>query len=288
MIDLHTHSTFSDGSLTPEELVAAAEQSGLTALALTDHDTVGGLTRLLAAGAGRPVRCIAGVEISAEFQPGTLHLLGYFIDPTEKGLTSTLARLRAGRALRNQEILGKLHTLGLMVTEEEVRAHAGEEVIGRPHFALALIARGYVRDKEEAFGRYLARGQPAYAERFRLTPAASIQCIRAAGGVPVLAHLGTLALGQKDLRKVVMQLRDQGLEGLEIYYPEHHPTQVRQYRNLAKDLNLAVTGGSDFHGTLSPHIKLGRGFGSLQVPDDLLAKLEARKPQPGTTTIKPN
>ncbi|MCX6995754.1 MAG: hypothetical protein NTV49_01380, partial [Kiritimatiellaeota bacterium] len=191
------------------------------------------------------------------------------------GLARALARLRAGREIRNQEILSKLNALGLTVTAEELRVCAGEEVVGRPHVALAMIARGYVRDKDEAFGRYLASGQPAYAARFRMTPAESIQRIRAAGGVPVLAHLGTLALGRKDLRALAMQLRDQGLEGLEVYYPEHAPAQVRQYRDLAKDLNLAVTGGSDFHGTLSPHIKLGRGFGALQVPDDLLAKLAA-------------
>ena len=279
MIDLHTHSTFSDGSLTPEQLVAAAEQAGLTALALTDHDTLGGLPRLLAASASSRVRCVAGVEVSAEYSPGTLHLLGYFLRPDDPGLAAALAELRKGREARNQEILRKLTARGLTLTEAEVRGFAGGEVIGRPHFAQALIARGYVRDKEEAFARFLARGQPGYAERFRLTPEDSIRCIRAAGGVPVLAHVGTLKLGAKELRKLVTQLRDQGLEGLEIFYPEHHPAQVRRYRDLAKDLNLAQTGGSDFHGALSPHIKLGRGFGSLQVPDDLLAKLEARKPQ---------
>ena len=278
MIDLHTHSTFSDDTLTPEELVAAAEQAGLTAVALTDHDTTAGVERFLAAGAGRPLRCIAGVELSAEHHPGTLHVLGYFIQPANAALQDGLDRLRTGRAVRNREILRRLNELGLPLTWEEVVAYAGGEVVGRPHFALALIARGCVVDKEEAFARYLARGQPGYAERFRLTPAASLQLIRDAGGVPVLAHPHTLDLGRKELRKLIMELRAQGLEGLEVYYPEHSPAQVRQYRDLAQGLNLVPTGGSDFHGALSPYIKLGRGFGTLQVPDEVLAKLEERKP----------
>jgi len=248
-------------------------------VALTDHDTTAGLARFLAAGAGRSVRCVAGVELSAEHHPGTLHLLGYFIQPDSPALQRGLETLRAGRAERNQEILARLNALGVDLAWEDVLALAGGEVVGRPHFARALIARGRVADKEEAFDRYLARGQPAYVERFRLMPAATLQLIRAAGGVAVLAHPHSLKMGRKELRALVMELCAAGLEGLEVLYPEHAPDEVRQYRALARELNLVPTGGSDFHGVLSPDIQLGRGFGALRVPDDVLPRLEARRPR---------
>ncbi|TAN35643.1 MAG: PHP domain-containing protein [Verrucomicrobia bacterium] len=278
MIDLHTHSVFSDGSMTPEELVAVAAEAQLTVVALTDHDTTEGLPRFFAATKTSGVRGITGVEISAEHHPGALHMLGYFFDPAHAGLQEKLAQLRAGRTERNQKILNHLHELGLELTWDEVHALAGGEVVGRPHFARAMIARGHVKDKDEAFAKFLARGKPAYAERFRLSPADSIQMIREAGGVPVLAHPCSLKLGQKMLRALLLELRDAGLEGVEVYHSEHNSSQAKLFHRLAVDLGLAVTGGSDFHGALMPDIKLGRGFGSLRVPDDLLPVLEARRP----------
>ena len=279
MIDLHTHSIFSDGSLTPEELVTVAVAARLEAVALTDHDTTEGLPRFLAAATRNGVRGIPGVEISVEHHPGALHMLGYLFDPTHAGLQAQLAQLRAGRSARNRQILAKLQTLGLELTWDEVHALAGGEVVGRPHFARALIARGHVQNKAEAFTKLLARGRPAYAERFRFSPVESIQMIRAAGGVAVLAHPCSLKLGQKNLRALLLELRAAGLGGVEVYHSEHNPSQTRLYHRLATDLGLACTGGSDFHGTLMPAIKLGRGFGSLRVPADLLPKLEAQRPR---------
>lgn len=278
MIDLHTHSTFSDGTLTPEELAAAAATAQLEAVALTDHDTTEGLSRFLAAAVQCGFRGVAGVEISAEHQPGAMHLLGYLFDPTHAGLQAQLGQLRAGRDERNLLIMDKLRGLGLELSWAEVRAFAGGEVVGRPHIARALIARGHVQDKAEAFTKLLARGRPAYAERFRLSPAASIQMIRAAGGVAVLAHPCSLKLGQKQLRALLLELQSVGLGGVEVYHSEHNPSQTRLYQRLATDLGLAATGGSDFHGSLMPDIKLGRGFGGLRVPMDLLTKLEAHRP----------
>ena len=278
MIDLHTHSTCSDGSLTPEELASAAAAAKLEAVALTDHDTTGGLLAFLATAHQSGLRGITGIEISAEHHPGAMHMLGYFFDPAHAGLQEKLGKLRAGRNERNRKILQKLCELGLELTWEEVHALAGGEVVGRPHFARALIARGHVKDKDEAFGKLLARGQPAYAERFRLSPADSISMIRAAGGVAVLAHPCSLKLGQKQLRALLLELRAAGLEGLEVYHSEHNPSQTRLYHRLATDLGLALSGGSDFHGTLMPDIKLGYGFGGLRVPAELLPKLEARRP----------
>ena len=269
---------FSDGSFTPEELVVAAVAAKLTAMALTDHDTTAGLPRFLAAAAAASLRGITGVEVSADHHPGALHMLGYLLDPAHAGLQSDLARLCAGRTERNHKILGQLQALGMQLTWAEVHALAGGDVVGRPHFAQALIARGHVKDKDEAFARFLARGRPAYAERFRLSPADSIRMIRAAGGVAVLAHPCSLQLGQNALRALLMELRDAGLEGVEVLHSEHNPGQTRLYQRLANDLGLVATGGSDFHGRLMPDIRLGRGFGGLRVPDEVLAKLEARKP----------
>lgn len=278
MIDLHVHSIFSDGSLTPEELIEQACLVGLRALALTDHDTTAGLLRFLAAAAGRAIRAIPGVEISAEFSPGTLHLLGYFVRPDDVALNEGLAWIRGGRALRNAEILRKLQKLGLALTWEEVVRHAGSEVVGRPHFAQALLARGYVSTKDEAFDRYLGKGKPAYAERRRFTPEDSVRLIREAGGVPVLAHPFTLHLDSTGLRQLIESLMAEGLAGLEAYYPEHTPDLQQAYARLAGELGLVATGGSDFHGELAPDIRLGSGFGDLQVPDDVVERLEARRP----------
>ena len=278
MIDLHTHSIFSDGSLTPEELVAAAVDAKLEAVALTDHDTTEGVPRFLAAAVAHGLRGITGVEISAEHHPGAMHILGYLFDPSHVGFQQKLAQLRAGRTERNRQIMDKLQALGLELTWDEVHALAGGEVVGRPHIARALIARGHVKDKDEAFGKLLARGRPAYAERFRLSPADSIQMIRSAGGVAVLAHPCSLKLGQKQLRALLQELRAVGLGGVEVHHSEHNPSQTRLYLRIATDLGLACTGGSDFHGSLMPDIKLGRGFGGLRVPADLLPKLGAQRP----------
>jgi predicted metal-dependent phosphoesterase TrpH len=278
VIDLHTHSTCSDGSLTPAALAAAAAELKLEAVALTDHDTTAGVADFMAAAQAAGVRGLAGIEISAEHHPGAMHMLGYFFDPAHVGLQQDLVRLRQGRSERNRQILDKLRVLGIELTWDEVHALAGGDVVGRPHFAQALIKRGHVKDKDEAFAKFLARGRPAYAERFRLSPAESIRMIRSAGGVPVLAHPCSLKLGQKQLRALLMELRTAGLEGLEVYHSEHHPNQTRLYHRLATELGLVMTGGSDFHGALMPDIKLGRGFGGLRVPADLLPKLEARRP----------
>ena len=277
MIDLHVHSTFSDGSFIPEDLIHRAVEEGLYAMALTDHDTVGGIPRFLAAAEGKPVVPVPGVEISADFSPGTMHMLGYFFDPKNETLNSRLQWLREGRDARNQEILHKLIRLGLHISWAEVKKYAEEDVVGRPHFAQALLARGYVANKDEAFERYLGKGKPAYAERRRLTMKDSIDLISGAGGVAVLAHPFTLKLPSKQLKDLVRELRDFGLAGIEVYYSEHTTSMQREYLKLAKEFGLVATGGSDFHGALTPDIALGRGFGSLKIADDIVAQLLDRR-----------
>ncbi len=276
MIDLHTHSTFSDGSLSPEALVAEAARTGLTAIALTDHDGMTGIPLFLKACQSAGLRGIPGVEVSIEFKGGTMHMLGYFDTPAVPSLEQQLVRIRTGRESRNQLILERLNKLGYALTWEDVARFASEAVVGRPHFAQALIAKGYLKRKDDAFERLLGKGKPAYVDRYRLTAEASIAMVREAGGVAVLAHPYTLGLHKTGLRKLLTELTDQGLQGIEAFYPEHDPSQHRFCLSLAKDHNLIVTGGSDFHGAMNPALRLGSGFGNLAVPDDLLEKLYER------------
>ena len=275
MIDLHTHSTFSDGSCTPEQLAELAGKIGLTAVALTDHDCTDGVARFLAASEKQKIRGIAGVEISADVRKGSLHILGYFLDPGNSSLRTTLRQIRNGREIRNKAILEKINALGFKLTWDEVASLAGEDVVGRPHFAQAMLARGYVAKREQAFDLYLGKGKPGYADRFRLSPADSIAVIREAGGVAVLSHPFTLGLGKEALRQYVADLADKGLQGIEAYYSEHTPEQTHQYLALAEDCRLVATGGSDFHGESNPAIKLGTGFGKLSVPDSIMAGLDS-------------
>ncbi len=277
MIDLHTHSTFSDGSFTPEQLAAAAAAAGLTAISLTDHDSVMGVDRFLAACSKQKVRGIPGVEISLDFPDGTMHMLGYFIDHRNPALTQHVAKLRSGREHRNREILKQVNAMGLTLTMSEVAAYAGEDNVGRLHFSQALVARGYVRTRDEAFKKYLSKGKPGYANRLRMTPAQGVEIIRNAGGLAVLAHPFTLHLGKQSLEKLVGDLAQAGLQGIEVFCPPQSPKQVKQYSSLADKFNLVATGGTDFHGAPMPDIKLGTGFGDLNVPDTVLDQLDARR-----------
>ncbi|MFH1969759.1 MAG: PHP domain-containing protein [Verrucomicrobiota bacterium] len=277
MIDLHTHSTFSDGSLTPEQLVREAERAQLSALALTDHDSISGLERFMAACSKSKLRGVSGVEISVDCNPSdaTMHILGYFIDPANAELNEHVNRLRDGRQHRNKEILKRLNAMGLILSMNEISSFAGENNVGRLHFAQALMARGYVRTTQEAFDKYLAKGKSGYANRLRFKPLGGVEMIRQAGGIAVLAHPFTLNLGKQALADCVGKLVQGGLQGIEIYYPQHSPKLVRQYLDLAEQFHLVATGGTDFHGTPMPDVKLGRGFGVLDVPNAVLEQLDA-------------
>jgi len=276
MIDLHTHSDLSDGSLPPEALAALAAESGLTAVALTDHDTMAGAVRFGDACGRLGLRGIAGVEISTAFGPGTMHVLGYFPCAPAAGFMRELARIREGRRERNARILETLAALGMPVDAGELAVLAGDGVAGRPHIAQALVSRGYVEDLRAAFDRFLGKGKPAYHDRYRLEPVAAVAAIVAAGGAAVLAHPFTLKLTTGALRATLDALAEAGLAGIEVFYPEH-PLPLRQlYTTLAKERNLVLTGGSDFHGVLNPAIKIGRGFGNIRVQDRVLTDLEHR------------
>ena len=278
MIDLHFHSTFSDGSDTPATLVATGARLGLRALALTDHDTVAGADEFLEACRRHRITGFSGVEISAEVPSGTLHILGYGVDPGHAELLRSLGQIQDGRAWRNEQILARLNALGMKLAWEEVAALAGEDVVGRPHFARAMVARGYVSNTQEAFDRCLAKGQPAYVDRFRLEPEAGIRLIREAGGLPVLAHAFTWEPDVAALAAKLFTLKGFGLGGLEVYYPEHGFERTIAYLRLAKTLELVATGGTDYHGIAKPELKLGTADGGFAVPDGLVPPLLASVP----------
>ncbi|MCS6771534.1 MAG: PHP domain-containing protein [Kiritimatiellae bacterium] len=273
------HSTFSDGSKTPEELVARGSALGLRGMALTDHDTVSGVERFLNAARAAGIPAVSGVEVSAQLDGGSVHVLGYGIDPTSPALREALGWIREGRSERNREIIHKLNRLGFRITEEEVAAAAGGEVVGRPHIAGVLVRKGIVHSKREAFDRFLGRGRPAFAERRRLDPVSTIRLIRESGGVAVIAHPYALKMNRRDLAELLRELHKAGLTGIEVYYPEHSPETVRAYRSLAAEIGLLVTGGSDYHGEAPAEDAPGRRPEHVHVPievwEPLLAAIQS-------------
>lgn len=267
LVDLHTHSTASDGRMSPAALVALADAAGLAALALTDHDTVSGLAEAAQAARAFPeLRFIPGIEVSVHPQQGTLHILGLGIDPTCPALIDMAAAFLQGRQSRNPRIVEKLNALGLALTLGDVFAVAGvaestqdSAVVGRLHVAEALRRKGHVHTTKEAFDRYLARGCPAYVERERLTAAQAIGAIHAAGGLAAAAHPAQWRCKNfAQLERILRDLMTAGLDGIEVYHSDHSPFLTRHLLDLALRLNLAVVGGSDFHGAAKPGVSLGR------------------------------
>lgn len=262
-VDLHCHSTASDGTLKPADVVALARKNGLTALALTDHDTVGGIESADAAAKEAGIDFLAGIEISAEFpHPGTMHILGYGVDPQNPALAQLTETLLAGRGNRNPRIVEKLNELGVAVTMTEWEAEANGGVLGRPHLAAILLRKGYVSSIKQAFDKYLGQGAPAYFDKERLTPQQAIARIGDSGGVAVLAHPVQLRLqNDAQLERVVKDLVDLGLAGLEVIHSDHDSTVIEKYSALADRFGLVKTGGSDFHGSNKKDIELGKAAG---------------------------
>lgn len=259
-IDLHVHSTASDGSFTPPEVVAIAKQRGLKAIALTDHDTIDGLAAAMATGRELGLEVIPGIEISAQFPGGSMHILGYFIDHQQRFFQERLQILKQARTERNPRILEKLNKLGMAISLAEVQDIARGGQVGRPHIARALLNHGYIRTVQEGFDRFLRNDGPAYEAKFRFPPQEAIALILEAQGIPVLAHPFTLGLTSFSLlREQVRHLQQLGLAGLEVHYPEHSPAQQGDYTRLAQEFGMLITGGSDFHGANKPDVGLGQG-----------------------------
>jgi len=274
VIDLHTHTTYSDGTLRPEALVARAAEAGLRAVAVTDHDTVDGVEEALAAGRRLGIEVVPGVEINLEHQQVTMDLLGYFLAgcPTAE-LRAQLAELRSYRDERNRRILVRLAELGYPLEERELAAIGEHGAVGRPHIAEALRRRGYVRSIPEAFERFLRRGAPAWVDRRRLSLPQAVRSLRASGGLPVIAHPGIIRTDDAGLATLAREAAKAGVVGLECYYPSHDRPTVERVLALCRRFALVPTGGSDFHGAVKPGNTLGIGALGKPVPDEVLDDL---------------
>ncbi len=270
-VDLHTHTTASDGQLTPTALVALAQKFNLAALGITDHDTTEGVREAQQV-AGNTLHIVPGVELSAEDASGDVHMLGYFLDIDNPDFQNELEAFRVGRYYRAQTMVEKLAALGMPLEWSRVEAIAAGGAIGRPHIARALYEVGYVTSIKEAFDRYIANNGPAYVSRKRLSPEEAVELIHSAGGAAVLAHPVFVA----DYRAMVTRLLPAGLDGLEVFYPKHSPKLEGELRALARRYNLVMTGGSDFHGLNFPGKAM---LGSTSPPPEALEGLQSRAAQ---------
>lgn len=275
-VDLHSHSVHSDGTFTVAELLDLAREKGVRALALTDHDTTAGLDEALALAGERGLEVIPGIEISVLYDPGTMHILGYFFDPKSGNLQAALDGFQEARRQRNPQIIERLKAVGVAVTMEEVIAESGGGQLGRPHFARALVKKGYCRDFEEAFKKYLGKGASAYVDKRRFTPEEGIRMIRDAGGLPVLAHPKLIrARDDREFGRLLDQLVKAGLAGIEAYSSCQDEQEARQFRAAGEARNIFVTGGSDFHGANKPEVKLGEMGDWAQLKYELVEKMRA-------------
>jgi predicted metal-dependent phosphoesterase TrpH len=277
MIDLHAHTTASDGSLSPRALVELAHRNNLSALGVTDHDTIDGWEEARKAAKDFGIEIVPGVEFSTSYEGGRFHLLGYYIDEASP-LVDTLRRIQWARANRNVIIFQNLRELGVPLEEEEVRALAGPNgLLGRPHFARAMVARGYVASTQEAFDKYLADGKPAYATKDVLTPQEAIAGIHQAGGIAIWAHPPlNKNFTFDELEEELTRWIAWGLDGLETRYGRYTDEQNAWTKKMVEKYGLVEGGGSDFHGDSKPDIELGNTTAGA-VPDEVLAKLKARR-----------
>lgn len=276
-VDLHTHSSYSDGSDTPAELIAAATSARLEAVALTDHDNLDGIPEAIEAAAHHGIELIPGVELSCEWDKGGFHMVVLLLEPGSGPLQDTLADLQRGRANRNVDMVAKLAGLGIDITYDEVLEEAGGTGVGRPHMAAILLRKGVVASMSEAFDLYLAQGRPGYIGRPRLTPEAAITLARNSGAVPIIAHPHTLGIFRAELDAELSRLAGLGLVGVEAFYPEYEPDTRLELVERARKAGLVPSGGSDYHGTYKQGMKIGSGYGDLSVERSILEELrEAR------------
>ena len=280
-IDLHIHSTASDGTLSPSEIISLAHSLNIGAIAITDHDTIDGSKEALTLDIPTSLKFLTGVEISVSSNPslsytGSFHMLGYSIRLEDPVLNQTLDMLQEARRNRNPSIVKRLNNLGINLSLKDIADEFSECQLGRPHIAQVMVKRGYVKSINEAFDKYLGTGRPAYVDKYRLDCGRAIEIILAAGGIPVLAHPVLLHIKDKNrFENFITNLKEIGLKGIEIYHSEQTPALTAYYAEVAADNGLLMTGGTDFHGSIKPDIKMGSGKGDLFVPYELYEKLMA-------------
>ncbi|MBO5290265.1 MAG: HAD hydrolase-like protein [Clostridia bacterium] len=273
IVDFHTHSTCSDGTLTPKELVNHAKKSGLSAFALTDHDSVDGIKEAKEEAERTGIEFIPGIEFSAAENTET-HIIGLFINPENETLLKTIEKLKGSRKRRMEEICFKLRNLGMDITHDEALEIAGGNFVGRAHIAKLMVEKGYCETIKECFEKYIGLGKPAYAEKNELSAVEAVKAIRAAGGLAFLAHLNQTGYSLEQLEELLLKLKSAGLNGIEGYYPEYTAEQISDYRALAEKLSLCFSGGSDYHAAMKPHIQIGVGTGDLYIPYFVLQNMK--------------
>lgn len=279
-VDLHVHSTESDGTLTPEELMAAAKDAGLAALALTDHDTVSGIPKAMAAAKTYGVELICGIELSTQYIYGKdqknskeIHIVGLFIDPQNELLLQKTAEFRQFRSERNEKMVAALQREGFAITMDALLAENPDCVITRANIARFLYEHGMIQSRQEAFDKYIGDNGPCYVGRFKITPMEAVRLIRQAGGVAILAHPLLYHMSAQSLQQLIDELKLSGLDGIEAIYSTYTPGEEELVKKIAAQNGLLISGGSDFHGTNKPSIRLGIGKGQLYVPYSLLEQI---------------
>ncbi len=272
-IDLHTHTTASDGSMSPTELVRHAAESGLSAIAVTDHDCTDGLDEALEAGKRFGIEVVPAIELSVQSDTET-HILGFCIDYKSKPLLDKLEEVREFRRKRNCEICDKLKDLGINISFDEVAATATGRLFGSTHFAAVLLKKGYVSSMREAFDKYLAYGRPAHSHLQCLSPEEGVSLIKEAGGGAFLAHPHLIKISDEQLVSLIKRLKAAGLDGIEGYYTDYTSQMQEKFHGLARELGLMVSGGTDYHGIHKPHITIGKGLGNMGVPYSVLEKIK--------------
>ncbi len=272
-IDLHTHSLKSDGSMTPAEVVREAKKAGLSAIALSDHDTIDGIREAMEEGERIGVEVVPAIEFSVKSETET-HILGYYIDIKNIDLLRTLEEVVDLRIARNHVTCQRLNELGFDITLEEVRTLAPNNFVGRAHFARILMDKGYTKSVKEGFDKYMSAGQYAYCEQQRLSAKEAIELIKSCGGVSFLAHPHLTKLGDEKIKEFLIELKGYGLNGLEGYYTDYTPEMQQKYQSMAKELGLMISGGTDFHAKMKPHISIGTGLGNMKIPYSVLENIK--------------
>lgn len=274
-IDLHTHSLKSDGSMTPTEVVEEAKRAGLAAIALTDHDSVDGVREAVEAGERLGVEIIPAIEFSVMSKTET-HILGYFIDIDNPDLKEMLKEVVDLRIERNHVTCQRLNELGFDITLEEVRALAPNNFVGRAHFARVMMDKGYISTVKEGFEKYMSVGKYAYCEKQRLSAREAIELITKCGGIAFLAHPHLTKLPDDKLKEFLKELKGYGLCGLEGYYTDYTPEMQEKYQSMAKELGLMISGGTDFHAKMKPHISIGTGLGNMKIPYSVIEEMKKK------------
>lgn len=277
MIDLHTHSTESDGTLTPQELMQLASDIGLSAIALTDHDTVGGLSKAKPVAESLGIELVPGIELSTDYNGTEVHMLGFYIDDTNPAFLKKLQEFIDSRNLRNEKMAFLLQKEGLSITLEDLYREYPDSVITRAHFARYLVEHGYVKDRDTVFRKYLGDNCRCYVPREKITPFEAIDLIHLGGGLAFFAHPVLCHMNHDRLRFFVRDLKEAGLTGMEAVYSMNSPGDERNMKKLAQEFDLLISGGSDFHGENKPYIHLGTGKGNLKISDSILDAIKTEK-----------